>query len=118
MKPPVNDYKKEVGAFLRAFRKLGHELIKVDYDNGYGRSEGVNMIALKPTQVSKAVSAICEVDDSHLFMRTPLGQMIWVWFILGNGRGEAVADWSPPRDVNEAKALDKAWSEVSRRMEN
>jgi len=43
--------------------------------------------------------------------------VIWIWFILGNGRGEAVADWLIPRDADEAKALSDAVSEVSERME-
>ena len=109
-------YEIETGAVIRALRKIGYKLLKVDYDNGYGRTEGVGLVTLKPTQVKKAISACSGVDSCHLFVGIPGWQPIWLHLIYGNSPGELVADWSIPLNSNQAKELDDAISRVQGRF--
>tara|TARA_B100001105_G_C22028279_1_gene288688 strand:+ start:162 stop:527 length:366 start_codon:yes stop_codon:yes gene_type:complete len=99
-------YEVEARAVVRALRKLGYDLDRVDYDNGWGEVEGSEKITLKASQVEKAVKAIIAVDASHLYVKTPKGQSLFFYLVLGNGPGELVADWLIPRSLAERVDLD------------
>ena len=70
-------YEVETRAVIRALRKLGYALDRVDYNAGWGVEEGSEKVTLKPSQVEKAVKAIivCEskpepaVKGCHLYVR-------------------------------------------------
>ena len=106
-------YEVETRAVIRALRKLGYDLDRVDYENGWGEVEGSEKITLKPSQVEKAVRAIGAVDASHLYVKTPAGQSLFFYLIAGNSPGELVADYQIPRVKAERKPLDDAMRTVS-----
>jgi len=108
-----NKYRKEIMAVLMAIQKLGHEIIWAD--------DGGERFKLKGKAIESATKLAAEVvlsvDESHVGFKTPKGNKFWIFFVLGNGAGEAVADWSIPADAAEAKELDKALTAVSRKFE-
>tara|TARA_R110002020_G_scaffold96030_3_gene230326 strand:+ start:349 stop:714 length:366 start_codon:yes stop_codon:yes gene_type:complete len=115
MKKPKWSYEIETRSVLKALRKLGYSLGRVDYENGWGEVEGVEKVTLKPSEVKKATEAIGAVDASHLYARTPKGQEIYVYLIAGNSPGELVADWLMPKDPQERGDLDEALTSVSKK---
>lgn len=114
----MNKYYNEVRETIRAVMNSGFKLIKVDYDCGYGTEQGHDFIYCKAgNSLLKATEAILAVDESHLFIKTPSGDEVWVYFVLGNEAGLAVNDWSIPSDKDEAEALKAAISDVSDKWE-
>ena len=109
----MNKYYNEVSDTIKAIVNNGFELIKVDYERGFGEDEGHDYIDCRAGNIAKATEAILAVDESHLFIKTPSGDEVWVYFVLGNGLGEGVNDWVMPDDLNERAALEAAISEVS-----
>jgi hypothetical protein len=99
-------YEIEARAVTRALRKLGYDLDRVDYENGWGEVEGSEKITLKASQVEKAVEAIIAVDASHLYVKSPKGQSLFFYLVLGNSPGELLADWLIPRSRSERVDLD------------
>tara|TARA_R100000655_G_scaffold76009_2_gene114975 strand:- start:1625 stop:1978 length:354 start_codon:yes stop_codon:yes gene_type:complete len=108
----MNKYYNEVSETIQGIVNNGFELIKVDYDRGYGETEGEDYIDCSAGNIGEAVDAVLAVDDCHLYLKTPSSDEVWVYFVLGNEPGECVNDWVAPSDLNERSALNAAISEV------
>ena len=118
----MNKYYNEVSDTIKAIVNNGFELIKVDYERGFGKDEGHDYVDCRPIWgwaaideklIRNATDAVLAVDEAHLYIKTPKGGEQWVFFVLGNDDGEAVNDWLIPSDKDEAAALEAAISEVS-----
>lgn len=112
MKNP-HPYMEEVMMNIIALIEAGFTLTKVDYERGWGEGEGVEVVT--STDAATIAEAICAVDESHLYIETPSGCEAWVFFVLGNDRGEAVNDWFTP-DPAEASDLNQAFSSVQDKL--
>jgi hypothetical protein len=111
-------YKAEVTDNVQAIEDAGFRLRRVDYENGFGTEEGVDMVTT--TTVDAAVDAILAVDQSWLYVSTggtDLGdttrQELWIFFVLGNESGVVVNDWLIPSDQELADLLDHTLTLVS-----
>ena len=116
-------YKAEVTDNVQAIEDAGFRLRRVDYENGYGTEEGVDMVTT--TTVEAAVDAILAVDQSWLYVSTggtDLGdttrQELWIFFVLGNEAGVVVNDWLIPSDGGLADLLEQVITLVSNRWED
>ena len=111
----VERYRAEATENVQALVDAGFSLIKVDYERGYGQDEGADFVTANG--VKESVDAVLAVDDAHLYIKTPSGDSVWVYFVLGNSDGEVVNDWSIPADRDEAELIDNILSEIAdRRM--
>lgn len=108
----MSEYYNEVSETIQGIVNNGFKLIKVDYDRGYGETEGEDYIDCSAGNIGKAVDAVLAVDECHLYLKTPSGDEVWVYFVLGNDRGECVNDWIAPSDLNERERLHSAIEEV------
>lgn len=108
----MNTYYNEVSETIQGIVNNGFELIKVDYERGYGETEGEDYIDCSAGNIGEAVDAVLAVDECHLYLKTPSGGEVWVRFVLGNGPGLAVNDWTISTDLNEQAALSAAITEV------
>lgn len=112
-----NHYKGEVEANVQAIEDAGFRLRRVDYENGYGTEEGVDMVTT--TTVDAAVDAILAVESGWLYVGTPtvdgdsVRQEVWIYFVLGNESGVVVNDWLIPSDQELADLLDHTLTLVS-----
>ena len=113
----MSKYHNEVKDTIQAITNKGFKLIKVDWDRGYGTEDGEDYIDCKDGNVGKATEAVLAVDDCHLFLESPSGDEVYVYFVLGNEPGVAVNDWLMPSDLNERAALDAAITEVSEKYD-
>ena len=118
-----NHYKEEVRDNVQAIEDAGFRLRRVDYENGYGTEEGVDMVTT--ITVDAAVDAILAVDQSWLYISTggtDLGdttrQEVWIFFVLGNEAGVVVNDWLIPSDPDLAELLDHSLTLVSNKWED
>lgn len=114
-----NRYKGEVEANVQALEDAGFKLRRVDYENGYGTEEGVDMVTT--TTVDAAVDAILADDQAWLYVSTGgegldrsfTRQEVWIFFVLGNESGVVVNDWLIPSDPELADLLDHTLTLVS-----
>ena len=108
-------YRAEVTENVEALADAGFSIVKVDYVRGYGRNEDEDVVTT--SSVRKAVDAILAVDESHLFVTTPLGKSVWVFFVLGNSDGEVICDYCVPTGGAERELMGKIISGIAdRRM--
>ena len=108
-------YRAEVTENVEALADAGFSIVKVDYVRGYGRNEDEDVVTT--SSVRKAVDAILAVDESHLFVTTPLGKSVWVFFVLGNSDGEVICDYCVPTGAAERELMEKIISGIAdRRM--
>lgn len=90
----MHHYKEEVTLVLTQLEKLGW---KIDEVNNGDEDE-------KVSSIEEAVEKILETDESHVYI-TKDGKTCWLFIVLGNEPGVALADYSVNDDIEVVSDL-------------
>ena len=80
----MKDFTPETRSLIDALKAAGFTIVKAD--NGQDvvyATEGIDLI----------VATLNSVDESHLYIQTCDGQMLWLYLVYGNNPGELVCDY-------------------------
>lgn len=96
------NWKPVIKSALKHLTDTGMRLDSVD--NGDGRE--------KATDTKTAVDLIEATDESHVYLRHPENQQLYlVYLVLGNDPEELFADWAEDGRIDKAQeAFEKQWA--------
>ena len=103
MLPHVRHERRIVWNLIRFLEREGHEVVLVD--------DGEERTAVKDAKA--ALELISNVDESHIFFRSPIGNNHWVFLVGGNGE-DIISDYSYTEGDPDgfSAAMDKFQDEV------
>lgn len=85
MKRTINDWEPETRSLLESLVSAGFRL---DHgDNGEYEFQFTGDLA-------KFIEHLTACDESHLYIKTPLGRVLWMYLVYGNEPGVLVSDYS------------------------
>lgn len=97
----INDWTPETKSLLKGLTDAGFTLVSGDNGEDRFKFDG---------DLKKFIDNLTACDESHLYVKSPKGQTLWLYLVLGNEPGVIAADYSMGKieGVDELEAVTQA----------
>lgn len=85
MKRIINDWEPETRSLLESLISAGFTLSHGDNGEDLFKFDG---------DMPRFIENLTACDESHLFIKTPLGKILWLYLVYGNEPGVLASDYS------------------------
>lgn len=85
MKQIINDWEPETRSLLESLVNAGFTLSHGDNGEDRFKFDG---------DMPRFIENLTACDESHLYIKTPLGKELWLYLVYGNEPGVLVSDYS------------------------